>query len=216
MSEKKSMTAWLREEHPELGDAYADALLAADRRYETSRPGYGRSGEALFRSGLDDSGYAAYLAGVAYATRQSEKSEAQKTLRRDAGKGYAAYLTQKEKERQTAMANVTGKLLQYGITDSDAAYTLALQYGLGTADARRTAESAAGLHASGDLRRTVLRNLVSLGMRAEYGMQYAMACGLSEEEADEIARVAETSYRAKDLGYSQFVGAADFMEKYYQ
>lgn len=215
MSEKKSMTAWLREEHPELSEDYADALLSADRRYDTSRPGYGRSGEALSQSGLSDSGYAAYLAGVAYATRQSERSEAQKTLRREAQKGYAAYLTQKEQERQNAMAKVTGKLLQYGITDSDAAYTLALQYGLGASDARRTAESAAGLHATGDLRRTVLRNLVSLGMRAEYGKQYAMACGLSEEEADEIARVAETSYRAKNLGYSQFVQSADFLEKNY-
>ena len=70
MSNTKSMAAWLSTEHPELEDALGDALKAADRQYAASQPGYGKSGDALAGAGLLDSGYAAYLAGIAYATDQ--------------------------------------------------------------------------------------------------------------------------------------------------
>lgn len=218
MSKTKSMATWLSTEHPELEDALGDALKAADRQYAASRPGYGKSGDALAGSGLLDSGYAAYLAGIAYATRQNQRAQAQRDMRREAASGYASYVSRKESERQSALTQVTNKLLQNGITSEDAAYTLALQYGLGRTDARRTAENVSKINGSGSsqLRRTVLDNIISLGMRAEYGKQYAMVCGLSEEEAERVAQVAEASYLAKNLGYSSYANMADYYDRYRQ
>lgn len=218
MSNTKSMAAWLSTEHPELEDALGDALKAADRQYAASQPGYGKSGDALAEAGLLDSGYAAYLAGIAYAARQSSRAQAQRDMRREAASGYASYVNQKESERQSALTQVTNKLLQNGITDKNAAYTLALQYGLGRTDARRTAENIGNITGVGSaqLRRTVLDNIISLGMRAEYGKQYAMVCGLSEEEAERVAQVAEASYLAKNLGYSSYANMADYYDRYRQ
>ena len=82
---------------------YAQSLLTADREYARSLAGYGTGGVSLERSGLEGSGYADYLDGVAYAQRRKSLDAAERALEgvhQESRSQYADLLMQAAEEVQ--------------------------------------------------------------------------------------------------------------------
>lgn len=195
-------TAWLRTYGADGKGAYARAMQEADAAYDRAESGYGARGEALARAGLTASGYGDYLRGVAYAERARTRESAavtRETTEAENRAAYAAYLTEQGKRRGEVLSGVK----RQGITTTEEAYAYAKTCGMGEADARTIATLVGQMRASGSgvsvhQKVTVMQYMVNLELPREVAYGYALSCGMSEEEAREMAEAADAAVTAKN------------------
>lgn len=195
-------TAWLRTYGADSKGTYARAMQAADAAYDRAESGYGARGETLARAGLTASGYGDYLRGVAYAERgraRETAAEARETTDAENRAAYAAYLTaQGERNRK-----VLNGVKRQGITTTEEAYAYAKTCGMGEEDARTVAALVGQMRANGSgvsvhQKVTVMQYMVNLELPREVAYGYALSCGMSEEEAREMAEAADAAVAAKN------------------
>lgn len=195
-------TSWLRTYGADGKGTYARAMQAADAAYDRAESGYGARGEALARAGLTASGYGDYLRGVAYAERaraQESAAAARETTEAENRAAYAAYLAEQGERRKKVMSGVKWQ----GITTTEEAYAYAKTCGMGEEDARTIATLVGQMRASGSgvsvhQKVTVMQYMVNLELPREVAYGYALSCGMSEEEAREMAEAADAAVTAKN------------------
>lgn len=173
----------------------------ADNAYARAKAGYGARASSLLSKGLSGSGYGDYLDGVAYAERGRAKEEAAQRTEKESRAGYAAYLDGLEKEaqsaaeeKQNATLSAFRQLLDRKIVDKDAAFSYLTTLGVDEETARVLAErNDTILHASSERRSAILNYALQYQFRFERAYSYALANGLSEAEAKEIASISQAS-----------------------
>lgn len=191
----KSYGEWLSEEGSDPAAAYREEVDRADDEYRRSGAYYGASGESLGQAGLGGSGYGAYLNGQRYAAWQKRLSEAYRTYRADEDKSRSRYADYLAGEREAATGrtdSALSALLNRGVTDYESAMAYALQSGVGEEDARNIATIAVAMNGetkvSAATRRTLAEYIAKNNLSRSAAVSYAMACGMSEEEAEEFYR----------------------------
>lgn len=184
---------WLNNNGSGAKETYANALRAAEIAYESSLGGYGVQGERTGRAGIG--GYSAYLDDRARAARRDAKetaSAAYEASRTADRRGYAAYLENKHARTMQIIKNLTNK----GIGDYQTAYDYALAVGADPNLAGVIASVAGEWEGQTDgltnsnLRLSILKRVVDLNLPEDASYRYALACGLDEESAREIAAAA--------------------------
>lgn len=185
--------------------AYAEAMREAERDHLEGQVGYGRSGEAMRRAGLRDSGYAAYLAEENDRRRTEARQDADSVLRAarlEQESGYAAYLAAYKKQQESRMSTAIRTLLSENFESADDAYKYALSIGLSDERAQTVRDMSAAYGSDGyrgaslSARITMLNYISRSRMSYEEAYRYALALGAPEETAEEIARYAEESSSA--------------------
>ncbi len=173
----------------------------ADTAYAKARASYGSRASSLLARGLTGSGYSDYLDGAAYAEKTRAKEEAARLKEKTDRTGYAAYLSAAEKEAETAYAEKEAgtvsaftRLLSQKITDKEAAFSYLTALGVDEENARLLSEkNDAILHASAERRSAILSYALENRFRFERAYSYALANGLSEELAKEIASISQAA-----------------------
>ena len=202
---KKSLAEYLATT-PELKERQRKETENANIDFLRSLPTYGKSGEALAEQGLFGSGYSEYLAGVAYGTRQSRIEASKREKEASLLKGYSAYLSDYEKSRISKEKSALSSILSQGITDPSSAYETAAREGLSHEDALRVSKTSVQLVEQNkakekeSLRKQVLQKMISYGLKTADGIAYAKSFGFDEAEATAMAKLAEQTYRARNLG----------------
>ncbi len=192
-------------------DSYREAVQAAELAYARDREGYGARGERVASLGLNDSGYSAYLATAREREREAAIHEARKEY--DAAsrldeKGYAAYLKGRNQTTMSLFKHLTAS----GITDYETAYDYARSMGASSAHAEMIAtlagewgDKALVSSSEGIMRLRVIDSIIDLELPPDAAYSYALACGLNESVAKELADVAtealEKRYNYKDIIY---------------
>lgn len=194
--------SWLDLYGTDAKAAWGKAARAADIAYDRSGSRYGTRGETLARAGLTGSGYGDYLDGVAYATHAralSDAAERQVEGARENRRDYAAYLADEGKRRQSLLGSIKGQ----GITDAATAAAYARACGMSGADADmigtlvgRMRESGSGVTVHQKVR--VMQYMVNQELPREVAYSYALTCGMTEEEAREMAEATEVAVNAKN------------------
>lgn len=178
---------------------YAQSLLTADREYARSLSGYGTGGVSLERSGLDGSGYADYLDGVAYAQRRKSQDAAERALEgahREGRQQYADLLMQAvEKGEEKKKAAYNG-IIQNGYLRLEDAYHYALGQGISKEDAQSLAALAVKTNMNDTRRQAeVIRFCIQCSFYYEQSKLYAQRMGYSEEIASNIADTVSKYFR---------------------
>lgn len=182
-------------------EALRQSYERADNAYAKAKAGYGTRASSLLSRGLSGSGYGDYLDGVAYAERERAKEEAAQRAEKESRAGYAAYLEGLEKEAQDAYEEKESEtlsafrqLLDRKIVDKDAAVSFLTTLGVEEDTARVLAErNDSILHASSERRNAIVNYALTNHFRFERAYSYALANGLSEAEAKEIASISQAS-----------------------
>ena len=200
---KKSYAQWLTENGDTTALTYSDSILNAQKEYDRASSGYGKKGETLSRNGLIGSGYASFLDANAYSEFQNAKNAAEKERKlanTKNNRGYAEYL-EKEDAKQTAkMADTINSIFKYKTNDYENAYKLAISSGLNKNEASiaaiigtsMTDEYSSTLSANG--KRVLLMQMKRENMSEGVAYNFALACGLSEKEAKELAHIQSYHY----------------------
>ena len=184
-----------------MTEALRQSYERADNAYAAARAGYGTRASSLLSRGLSGSGYGDYLDGVAYAERTRAREEAAARTEKESREGYAAYLEGLEKEAQDAArekesdtVSAFRQLLDRKIVDKDAAVSFLTTLGVDEETARTLAErNDTILHASSERRSAIINYALTNHFRFERAYSYALANGLSTEEAKEIASISQAS-----------------------
>ncbi len=182
-------------------EALRQSNTRADTAYAKARASYGSRASSLLARGLTGSGYSDYLDGAAYAEKTRAKEEAARLKEERDRTGYAAYLSAAEKEAETAYeekeaatASAFTKLLSQKITDKDAAFSYLTALGVDEESARLLSEkNDAILHASSERRSAILNYSLEKMFRFERAYSYALANGLTEAQAKEIASISQAA-----------------------
>lgn len=201
-----SYARYLAQSNVDPEGAYAKAVTAAKNTYARALSEYGTTAEKLARKGLGDSGYSALLAEGVRDRYQSalEQAERQRTQNVQQNiSGYADYLLKEGK----AAKSMVGELQNKGVSDFDTAYAYALTSGLDKDTATLTAtlvgqmaNKAAGTTAVKQ-RVTILRRLVELNLPRDSAYAYALACGVGDEVAGELADAATRAVQERNQNH---------------
>lgn len=199
---KDGYASWLELYGTDAKAAYAKAARAADITYDRAGSRYGARGEAVARAGLTGSGYGDYLDGVAYATHAralADAAEKQAETARQNRRDYADYLTAESKRRQSLLGSIKGQ----GITDEATAEAYARACGMSDGDAAvigtlvgKMRESGSGVSVHQKVK--VMQYMVNQEMPREVAYSYALTCGMTEQEAREMAEATEAAVNAKN------------------
>ncbi len=195
---KKSYSDWISERGDTSELDYSSAIKEAQREYDRAGAGYGRQGEALSRSGLFGSGYAAYLDGNAYSEFQNAKETAARKRDLAAIKnrsGYADYLSDSETSQQKLFSDTINDIVKHKSDNLSTNYLLGIASGLSpelaelasNLGASLTKENTGTFTASG--KRTLLMQMLSNNLDEKTAYSLALACGVSEEEAKTLSKV---------------------------
>ncbi len=175
--------------------------MRADSTYARSKAGYGTRASSLLAKGLSDSGYGDYLEAEAYAQKQRSIDSAARAKEKRDSAGYAAYLEKAESESDAAYTSMTkgldsafAKLLSEKITDKEAAVTFLTTLGVDEENARLLAEkNDIIIHSTQERRNAVLSFALKNELRFERAYSYALANGLSKDDAKEIASISQSA-----------------------
>ena len=180
------------------------SIKAADTDYAKAKATYGTRASFLLGKGLSESGYSDYLQNAAYAARANKLSEAEKSYADAENKSqsaYAAFLQEARKEAENAYnkeqsntASAFSKLLAQSVADKEIAKSYLVSMGVDSDTAETLAAQSIDIYKNSFSRRNAVLNTV-IGERMEYerAYRYALANGLSERLAREIAALAESS-----------------------
>lgn len=199
----KSYDAFLATEGLDAAGDRADTLAAAVVDYERSLPTYGAAAESLSRSGLTEGGYADYLASVAEAGLRDASLAAEATFQRAENEqlsSYAAYLEKLESDRASLREKVLRAIENADVMHYSDAYDYAVTAGLGDTDARAVAESAI-LREKRASMQEILDKVLHNGYDHKTALRYALASGLSPNDAARIASLADDLRDKEDYYY---------------
>lgn len=195
--------SWLSNYGTDGETAYREAVAEAEGTLAEQRAGYGKQASTLLARGLSGSGYSNYLDQAAYAQKamaiQKAREQRQKTERENR-KGYAAFLADAAKlgeEKQEKVGELIGELFSEKILDPALAAEYLTLRGVDTETAKALGNTCTGLIKNTDTRsQRVLKHVLDnyFGYSAAY--EYAVANGLSEEVAQQIAKAAGASQKA--------------------
>jgi len=180
---------WLKTNGIDSGAIYDESIKDITADYAKAKSEYGALGESLGNLGLTASGYSDYLNGKAYSEMQKRKAGARgRYIKNEAEnrKGYGEYLSNLAKTEAAEYENTVNEIISSGIMDFDEAYELAIGKGLNEASAELAAK-AAGDSVRKKVRENALKTIVSQNFGKTQAKEYALALGLSEAEADELA-----------------------------
>ncbi len=171
---------------------YADTVRDITLDYNRAKSEYGTRAEKLGELGLSASGYSDYLSGKAYSEMQKRKQSAKESYAENEMKnlsGYSKYLSEKKSEAKKLYDNVVSEITASKIIDYDKAYEYAISAGLDDESAAIAAKSASDT-AYKNLRNEVLNTIIARNFEESQAREYALAMGLGEYEADELAEYA--------------------------
>ena len=176
--------------------------------YAKAKSEHGSLAESLGRLGLTASGYSDYLSGKAYSEMQKRKAGARDAYLKNESenrKGYADYVAIKAKAESNTYADAVKEISDAGIINYDEAYKLAVGKGL-PSDIAELAAKVGSDSVRKKTRENVLKVIISQGFSQKQAQQYALALGLSKEDAEELADYAnkinrESHYSTDYLEY---------------
>ena len=190
-------------------ETYRDSLMRADTAYQKAKASYGTKNAALLSRGLNASGYSDYLDGAAYAAKSRATSEAASTYGKAENKNrtsYASFLEAQYQEasdaydkREETLSSAFSKLMSAEISDEESAAEFLMGLGVDEENARSLAKRNTEIvRGSKSRRNSVLSYVLTNTLRYSRAYDYAIANGLSEEMAHEIATI---SQEARDAYY---------------
>ena len=204
---QKTYSQWLNEQGDSSEMNYAEAINDAQKEYDRARAGYGKTGEALSRKGLNGSGYASYLDSNAYSELQNSKREAEKERNAAALKNrsaYAEYLEKSDSAQNRLASDTLSDIHRYGTDDYETSYKLAIAAGLDEETAKYIADIGIVLNEKEEVieepekttvsvstKRVLLEELLKKRLAGDNAVAYLMACGIEKEEAEQMAEVAK-------------------------
>ncbi len=196
---QKTYSEWLSEQGDMTEINYSDAIKDAQIEYDRARSGYGRTGELLSQKGLNGSGYASFLDSNAYSELQNSKREAEKKKNAAQIKNksaYASYLQDLDSAQSKLTEDAISNIYKYGASDYDTSYKLAILSGLDEETAKHVADLSVAIGVgnkkiSVSTKRALLSELMRKRLTGDKAKAFLTACGLSEEEAEDISEAAE-------------------------
>lgn len=205
-NEPMSYKDYMKSELSNAGGVFRDTLSRAKSEAVKSHPTYGKSGEALGKSGLTSGGYAEYLSELsksAYknATASAEGKYLDAQLAADGG--YAEYVKKYTDEQEKLFKSVASELSESGLNDYNAMLDFAGAAGLSLEYAKRAADYARDA-ITVRRKESVMRAISENRYSGKEAYEYALKLGLSPEIA------AELSEYAKKLNELQLSG--DYLE----
>ncbi len=171
---------------------YRDAIKDISGDFSRAKSEYGTRAERLSDLGLSASGYSDYLNGKAYSEMQKRKQDAKSAYADNELKnikGYQSYLKEKEAESKKLYDTVVSEITEAKIISYDDAYEYAIGAGLGEEAAASAAKKASDA-AHKNVRLEVFDTIIKRNFEDSQAREYALAMGLSEYEADELAEYA--------------------------
>lgn len=179
---------------------YADALAAASAKQERVAPEYGAVAEGLAESELDSSGYAAFL------TEQGRQA-----YKADVAAAAAAYEAELDRSDAMLRESALDRILQNRAVRFNEAYGIAEEFGLHGEAAASVARTGAALAAkkrgaSQSTLSNILKRLITERLTGPDALQYVLACGLSQAEAEMLAAAAETVIRNQESARDDYLG----------
>jgi len=210
-SSPESYKEWLKSYGIDSRGILNESLSDIGADYERAKSSFGANAERLSSLGLSASGYSDYLSGKAYESMQKRKRGAYEKYienERTNKSGFRDFVESALKEENAAKAaesekfyKTVGDIVDAGIRDPEEAYNFAIDSGLSEEKAKAAAKTA-----SDAVRRRftedTLRYIINHGFDKDQAKQYALAVGLSEEEAEGLAGYADSinsdPYLSKD------------------
>ncbi|MBP3437220.1 MAG: hypothetical protein J6K61_04880 [Clostridia bacterium] len=194
---------WVSQYGQDTAKTYKQALADADSRYAEAQATHGTKAAALLSRGMTGSGYSDYLSGLAYTERQKERLTAtEKKSQADADnkKNYALYTqgltAEAEKafaEKEARLSSAFSALLKQEVETVEGAKAFLTANGIEEELAEKIAQGSVDIiRNSSGKKKEVLEYVLGKYMPYEYAYQYAIACGLSEKLAEEVARAAQS------------------------
>ena len=204
---------WLRSNGVPADRIYANSMRDISTDYRQQRSEFGSNAENLASLGLSSSGYSDYINGKAYSEMQKSKRAARESygtaLSQNAAdyKNYVDSINKAESDTfRAAVKEISGK----GILNFDIAYNYALAGGLSD-DAAKAAASAANELARSEIKERVTRTVLTQRLTERETLGYALALGLTEEDAKGLAKYAEyINHYLDDSKYSD--GYLDYLK----
>ncbi|MBO7304216.1 MAG: hypothetical protein J6V09_03255 [Clostridia bacterium] len=204
---------WLKANGVPADKIYADSIKEISTDYRRQRSEFGSNAEALASLGLTSSGYSDYVNGKAYSDMQKSKYAARKSYDDAARQNvadYTGYVKSINKEAADSFRTAVKEISDRGILNFNVAYNYALASGLSD-DAAKAAASAANELAKSAVKESVTRSILTQRLTEREALGYAIALGLSEEEATELSKYAEFMNHYLDEGkYSD--GYLDYLK----
>ena len=200
----ESYEAWLSKNGIDSERIYADSIRDITGDYKRAKSEYGSLAESLGKLGLTASGYSDYLNGKAYSEMQRRKSGARDKYAENEAKnrqGYAKYLEERAESESSKYKSIIKSISDAGIMNYDDAYNYAVSAGLSGQAAEVAAQNASDIVRK-KARENVLKTIISENFNTKQAREYALALGLSESEADELAdyanKINRDSYYSSD------------------
>ena len=208
-SSKESYADWIISHGGSPEKIYADSMREIAADYAVARSQHGANAEGLARLGLSASGYSDYINGKAYSEMQKSKSDARALYAKaasDNAASYKEYLSEYAKKESQGYEKVVEELTERGVIDYDTAYNYAVGAGLGEDIAKAAAKTASDLGRA-KLKKSIVNTVMSQQLTSSQAKEYALQLGLSETEADEIARYAANA--------NEYVSSGGYTDKDY-
>ncbi len=208
--DKKSYDSWLSESGIDSAGILSDSVRSINSDYKRALSEFGSGAQNIHSLGLGRSGYSDYLKGKAYSQMQKGLESAKDTYinnEKENKSSYQAYLesvSEKEeklkKELQNRYYDIVDDMTKQNLLEYDAAYNYALNMGLD----KEGADMAARL-ANTTVRHNIIEeikgDILKRGLDQKMTIYYALARGLTEQEAQELGYYADkinSSFRLDD------------------
>lgn len=219
-SSKEDYSNWLLQNGINSKKIYADSIRDITGDYERAKSEYGSLAESLSNLGLTASGYSDYLSGKAYSDMQKRKEGAREKYAENERKnrqGYSDYIAGITKKEYSNYTDVVNSISNAGILDYEEAYNFALQEGLSGSSAELAAKTANDM-VKRKRRESALKTIITNSFGRTQAREYALAVGLSEDEAEELAEYAnkinrEAYYSSDYIEYLKNKWAAESGDK---
>ena len=192
-SSAEDYRSWLSQNGIDSEKIYAESIRDITGDYKQAKSEYGSLAESLSNLGLTASGYSDYLNSKAYSEMQKRKEGARAKYvenERKNREGYSDYIAGITKKDYSNYTDVVNSISNAGILDYDEAYNFALQEGLSGSTAELAARTATDM-VKRKRRESVIKTIISNSFGRTQAREYALAVGLSEDEAAELAEYAD-------------------------
>ena len=191
-SSVNSYADWLKANGVNAEKIYSDSIRDITADYERAKSEYGNKAESLAKLGLTASGYSDYLSANAYSTMQKRKAGARDKFAENEAKnrsGYTSYLNEIIDKEGKAYKSIVSAITSQGIMNYEEAYNYAVGAGLSEENAKLAAKTASDM-VRRDVREKVIKTIIAQNFNKKQAKEYALALGLDESDADELASYA--------------------------
>lgn len=184
---------WLSNNGIDSDKIYAESIRDITGDYKRAKSEHGSLAESLSSLGLTASGYSDYLNGKAYSEMQKRKEGARNKYaenERENRRGYSEYVAGLAKAEKANYESVVSSITSAGITDYEEAYNFALTQGLSESSAELAAKTASDMTRR-KAREKALKTIIGQNFGKTQALEYSLALGFSESEAEELAEYAD-------------------------